>query len=563
MSPDFNPALLEQMLAILPPAEADRLVAIAMQEGVSGEALTAAAQTALAGVDWPGQRAQLAALINQIMPLEQLVPEIYRAWRPVVADAVGFVGAHLSPARLGPKLIEQLMLPADLPLEERLLVLISRMPSLQKIGQIVARNRNLDPNFRARLIRLENSIHDITAEEISAEIRRQLGPILLDYGVELEDTLIAEASVSAVIGFTWREPAGGRPETGVFKVLKPYVSAYFAEELELLQGLADFFDAHGHNYPLAEVNLGQIFRDIRNLFGQEIDFPGEQANLQAADRRYGEIAGVRTPRLILPLCTPTITAMSREQGRKVTEMTAGSPLRRAEIAARIVEAVLAVPLFAPASESIFHADPHAGNLFVDEQSREVILFDWAMVDRLSQAERRHIILLMLALLLRDEPQMYRAVAGLTQDDLAANPAKARLVRAQIKQFIDQLLPLTVPGLGHVLTLLDSIVLNGVNFRPSLLMFRKVLFTLDGVLQDVAPALPVEPILAWYLLKQGRPGLGLGGAGSARDGRCLPLSTFDKLSLAWSAQWFAPRLGLQTGRQLRQASLRGLRRWFKS
>jgi len=56
--------------------------------------------------------------------------------------------------------------------------------------------------------------------------------------VEIEPGILAEAMRQRGGAVTWWNPASGERERGVFKVLKPYVSACFAEDLELLQQLA-------------------------------------------------------------------------------------------------------------------------------------------------------------------------------------------------------------------------------------------------------------------------------------------------------------------------------------
>ena len=54
--------------------------------------------------------------------------------------------------------------------------------------------------------------------------------------------MLSEASVSAVIRFTWKNPDRER-QRGVFKVLKPYVREYYAEDMTLLQELGAFLAA--------------------------------------------------------------------------------------------------------------------------------------------------------------------------------------------------------------------------------------------------------------------------------------------------------------------------------
>ena len=49
-------------------------------------------------------------------------------------------------------------------------------------------------------------------------------------------------------------------------------------------------------------------------------------------------------------------------------------------------------------------------------------------------------------------------------------------------------------------LLDQLALKGVGFPSALFLFRKVLFTLDGVLQDVAGgAVRIDQVVAYYFL----------------------------------------------------------------
>jgi predicted unusual protein kinase regulating ubiquinone biosynthesis (AarF/ABC1/UbiB family) len=459
---------------------------------------------------------------------------------------------------IGAEAVEQMMLPIDLPLEQRLIILIAQMPSLQKIGQIVARNRNLDPKFRAELTRLENAIRDITPAEIRTEVEHQLGQQLETYHVELKKMILTEASVSAVIRFTWVNPVTSKHEQGVFKVLKPYISEYFSEELGLLQGLAEFFETNRQNYALAEVSLRDVFDDVRLLLEQEINFLGEQANLTAAYQRYTNVSGIRVPRLIRELSTPTITAMTEEKGVKVTEAFSQDPFRRIEVAARIVEALLAIPLFSQEEEAIFHADPHAGNLFVDEKARELVLFDWALTERLSREERRQLVLLVLAVALRNERHIFQAIAKLSKDNITKDRTKANIVRSHVAHFISHLSPLTVPGIAHVLTLVDNIILSGVTVSASLLMFRKVLFTLDGVLHDVTSGVPVDLILTWYIVKQQmRSASRLNPLSTSPTNFRFPLSNFDRIALTWSAQFFGLRVGLQTTKQMRNMGLRKL------
>jgi len=214
-------------------------------------------------------------IVDEIVPVEKLVPESYARWRPPVRDAMMFVVTRLSPARLAPKLLEQIVLPANTPAETRLLRLIAKVPGLQKLGQVIARNQHLHPALRKALSRLENGIRDVRPEDMRALIQRQLGDKIETYKVKIAPAILSEASVSAVVRFSWRNPETRRRQRGVFKVLKPHIPDYFAEDMEYLQGLAQHFGDRHHTYGFPVRQIPDTFRKVRRLLRHEVNFARE------------------------------------------------------------------------------------------------------------------------------------------------------------------------------------------------------------------------------------------------------------------------------------------------
>jgi ubiquinone biosynthesis protein len=430
-------------------------------------------------------RGDIGRWLTTVIAIENLVPGIYGDWRLLVQDSMAFVLSKLSARRLAAKLVEQFELPFDTTPERRLMRLIAKMPGIEKMGQVLARNRHLIPSLREALTELENGMSDVEWPAIRGIIEKQLGPRLEQYSVEVDSSILCEASVSAVVRFTWLNPDTREGERGVFKVLKPYVPPFFEEDMTLLQRLSAFL-AKNRNYGVGAAEIAETVADVRLLLEHELDFRREQATLVSAFNIYRLNPGIRVPRPIPQLCTPVITAMTEEQGVKVTSACRRSPAERRRIAEKIVEALIAVPLLAREESVLLHADPHAGNLFYNEHTRELIILDWALTEQLTRQARRHLAMLVIMTILRDLAGVAGQIAALSVS-ARDSPAQVRLIERSVRRFFEEFPPGQDPGALDAMQLLDTIAIEGVRFPASLAMFRKVLFTLDGVLHDVAGA----------------------------------------------------------------------------
>lgn len=498
----------------------------------------AAAEAALSSPAGQALRQIMARwIVDEIVPAEKLVPAAYAAWRPPVRDAMMFVVTRLSPARLAPKLVEQLDLPADTPVEERLLRLIAKVPGLQKLGQVIARNQHLRPALRRALARLENGIRDVTPEEIRALVEAELGQRWSKYQVVMAPAILSEASVSAVVRFTWRDPGAGGRDHGVFKVLKPHIPAYFAEDMDYLQGLAQYFGERHHRYGFPRRLIPDTFTKVRRLLRHEVNFSREQATLCEAGALYRKMRRVRVPRVIPALCSRRVTAMTEEQGIKVTNAAARLPLqRRRQVAEQLIEALVALPLVSAEKNVVFHGDPHAGNLLYNSRTSELVILDWALRERLTRAQRRHLALLLITMTLRDPAGTLAQALALSEGRVRRGSRCARLVEAEVKRLVEERPLARVASGGDVMQLLERTAVAGLRFPRSLVVLSKAMLTLDGVLADV-----------------GGEGLGMGATVTRRiaqhwiaDRRAFhsPLDVQDWITLPGSAMLYGSRVWLK-------------------
>jgi ubiquinone biosynthesis protein len=430
----------------------------------------------------------------EALDLGRLVPDSYRKYRPAVVDGLSFFLENLSDERTDAILAEQLALRPDADVEQRLVAMARHCPALHKLGQVLARDRRLPDSFRTLLQSLETMPSDLGIEEARALVEAELGP-LAARGITIDEAPLAEASVAVVIPFVWHESADELPRHGVFKLLKEGVEAKLAEDLDLLQRIGALLDERCRAYHLPRIEYEQTFIQVRDLLAGEVWLDEEQAHLAAARSLF---AGV--PEVIIPevhyLSTRRLTAMERVFGHKVTDAATLTPAARRKLAASIVEALIARPLWSNGPATMFHADPHAGNLFATEDGRFAIL-DWSLVGHLRKEDQISLTQILLGAMTLDGERIGRAIAVLC-DDRIDHAALADVVRTRM----DQVRNGSWPGFYWLMGLMDAAVTEaGGRFDAGLVMFRKVLQTLDGVVKDVSPDCRVDRVMIMSLVKR--------------------------------------------------------------
>ncbi len=424
----------------------------------------------------------LHALTRECFDVTAVVPECYGAYRSAVLDAIDFFLRRLTPLRLRDVVHAQAALPLDAAPADRLVTLMHQCPALHKLGQVIARHRKLEPGFRAKLQELEMREPRTNVATLWPIIQHELGEAIERFAIVPGRTPLAEASVAVVMPLSW---SGGE---GVFKVMRPGVETMLDEDLTILAELADHLDARGD---LPTIEYRRTFDDVAELLRHEVCFDEERANLAAAATAMRRNDGVIVPAL-LPFGGEHVTAMQRVHGVRVTQCAS---VHRRALARRMARALVVGTLLGTQTDGLFHADPHAGNLFADEAGH-LIALDWSLVGRLTDADRRLLIELYVSAAWRDEQAMTDAIVA-----MAIESPGVRRIAPVVRSWIDghRLEPL--PRFTDLLQLTDDLALAGVRFPHRLMLFRKAVFTLDGVVGDVCPQVTLSQLVEAAVLER--------------------------------------------------------------
>lgn len=184
-------------------------------------------------------------IVERTQP-QRAIPEAYGHYRSVVRDGIEFFLSQVDRHRLMELVVSQLKLDPETGTQERLLELAKRFPTLHKLGQIIARNPNIDPVVKKWLIHLENGCYGTPLDGIMERIGDQLEQTDNRDRVQVQPAILSEASVGAVIAFNWNQSSSQDRTEGVFKILKPGIRRHLDEELLILEKTAAFFEENRH-----------------------------------------------------------------------------------------------------------------------------------------------------------------------------------------------------------------------------------------------------------------------------------------------------------------------------
>lgn len=435
--------------------------------------------------------------------LAALLPVEYARFARPVRDALALFLSGLPQADQLAVMIAQAGLPHDASFSQRLGVLARKSPVLQKLGQILARDRRLAPELREQLRELESLTPTVPLRTIERELERELGP-LDRRGLTLLPPAVAEASVAVVIPYR----RAGSDREGVFKLLKPGIEERLERELQLLEQVGESLDQRCEELQIPHLDYQESFQQVRGKLWEEVQLEHEQRHLQEAAVFFADEPRVQIPRLF-EHCTPRVTAMERVTGGKVTDPRSECRCGRRRLAALVARALIAKPIFSRRPQALFHSDPHAGNLFETTDGRLAIL-DWSLVGRLCEPERLAVLQVLLGAVTLDGGRIVSVLRSLADPRRLDPPA----LRDVVERWVKRVRRGQFPGLAWLTGLLDDTTQRArLRVGADLMLFRKSLHTLDGVVGEV-------------------------GGGSGQIDQVLQLEFLRHFMLEWPQRWFS-------------------------
>jgi len=383
---------------------------------------------------------------------------------------------------------------AALPRGERLTLALTELgPIFVKFGQILSTRRDLiPPDIADALTRLQDQVAPFPGELARAAVERALGAPVDARFAAFDQMPLASASIAQV--HAARLP-GGREV--VVKILRPDIHVRIADDVALLEALADSVQRFHPNAD--KIRPRDIVAEIRTTLTNELDLQREGANASLLRRNFAGSDDLYVPEVVWSHTSEGVLTLERVRGIPVDDLAA---LDAAGID-RVALAEKGVRLFYTQvfRDNFFHADAHAGNIWVDAtraHDPRFIALDFGIMGSLPERDQYWLAENFLALFNQD----YARIAEL-HVRAGWMPADARLdeleaaVRTVCEPYFTR--PLSEISLAEVVVKLFQMARrHELTLQPQLILLQKTLLNIEGVGRLLHPQIDIwataKPVL---------------------------------------------------------------------
>jgi ubiquinone biosynthesis protein len=398
---------------------------------------------------------------------------------------------------------------ADLPRGARLRLALQELgPIFVKFGQILSTRRDIVPQDIAdELSLLQDRVAPFDGHAARLLIEIALGKSIDALYAEFETEPLASASIAQVHAARLHGSDGMPGREVVVKVLRPEIHKQIAGDIALLRTLAQIVE---RAHPNADkIRPNEVVSEIEATLRGELDLQREGANASLLRRYWHESDDLYVPEVFWTHTSEKVLTLERVRGIPSDDIDSidAAGIDRPALAAKGVR-VFYTQVF---RDNFFHADAHAGNIWVDTARREnprFIALDFGIMGQLSAKDQYYLAENFMAIFQRD----YRRIAEL-HVEAGWMPKHIRIdeleaaARSVCEPYFTR--PLAEISLGEVLVkLFRTAQRYELTLQPQLILLQKTLLNIEGVGRRLDPKLDIwavaRPVLEQILRERYSP-----------------------------------------------------------
>lgn len=272
-----------------------------------------------------------------------------------------------------------------------------------KIGQILSTRSDVLPSdYVSELVKLQDSLKPLSLDTVESVIREELGRPVSELFPCFEPKPLGVASIGQAHSATLEDGTDV-----VIKIQKPGVKELVSQDLEILRHLTA--PSARHEGEWHEYDLSALVEEISDTLTGELDYIREGHSAEHFARFFQDDPSVHIPKIIWKYTTSRVITMERIHGISILNESAliDAKIDLKELAKRSVN-VWTRMVF---EDTIFHADPHPGNVFVEPDGRLGIV-DFGMIGLVDDEVRKYVVSVVKGILDRDVDLLVESLVDL-------------------------------------------------------------------------------------------------------------------------------------------------------
>lgn len=276
-------------------------------------------------------------------------------------------------------------------------------PTFIKIGQqFSTRVDILAQEYIDQLSELQDQVPPFPSETAVSIIEEELGAPVDSVFDRFDYEPIAAASLGQV------HRASLRGQEVVIKVQRPGLKDLFDIDLKNLRVIAEYLQKLDPKSDGAKRDWVAIYDECASVLYQEIDYTKEAANAELFAENFKAMDYVKVPSIVWEYTTPQVLTMEYVPGIKINRIKQLDQLGvdRQRLGRYAVESYLEQIL----SHGFFHADPHPGNIAVDDvNGGRLIFYDFGMMGSISSNIREGLLEVFYGVYEKDPDKVLQAM----------------------------------------------------------------------------------------------------------------------------------------------------------
>lgn len=349
-------------------------------------------------------------------------------------------------------------------------------PTYVKFGQIMSSRQDLlPPAYTHELEKLRSKVNPMPYEMVREEIIKAYGQAPEDIFASFSKTPLGSASMAQVHEATTKDG-----QKVVVKVQRPGLYEQMKVDVDMMQKGAKLLSKNKTISSL--VDLPELIDEFWTTSKEEMDFRHEAANANRFGKQMEGLNYIKVPKIFNEFTRPNILVMEDIGGIQIDDYPHldQEGYSREEIAMRLGLNFLDQII----EDGFFHADPHSGNLKVD--NGRIAWIDFGMMGEITKSEANSIGAILKALAARD-------VAGLADGvlEIGIPPANLDYIGFcnALENYLNRYLSQSFDDLDLGVMAEEAIEIcheYKIKLPKGIAMLGRSLVTIQGTLKDLNP-----------------------------------------------------------------------------